>query len=98
MAEAFSVDPAALTDALERTGRFQGSSRALLDEIESAVKNLHVSWQGAAAVAHATAHQKWTHGAQQMTQALTVLHRSGTAAHDNYTQAAEANTKMWSSL
>ena len=70
----------------------------MLDEIESAVKTLHVSWQGVAAVAHATAHQKWTHGAQQMAQALTMLHRSGTGAHNNYTQAAEANTKMWSSL
>ena len=38
----------------------------------------------------------WTHGAEQMAQALTVLHRSGTGAHRNYTHAAKINRTMWS--
>lgn len=92
----FSVDPEALSESLERMDNFQRLSKVLLDEIDNTVKNLHVSWQGEAAAAHAQAHEKWTHGAEQMAQALTVLHRSGTGAHRNYTHAAEINRTMWS--
>lgn len=92
----FSVDLDALSESLERMDNFQRLSKALLDEIDNTVKNLHVSWQGEAAAAHAQAHQKWTHGAEQMAQALTVLHRSGTGAHRNYTHAAKINRTMWS--
>lgn len=96
MAEAFSVDPVALSDALERMQGFQQMSAALLAEIDGVVKNLHVSWDGEAAAAHAQAHQKWAHGAAQMDQALEALHRSGAGAHHNYTGAADTNRGMWS--
>jgi len=92
----FSVDPEALSESLERMDNFQRLSRALLDEIDNTVKNLHVSWRGEAAAARAQAHEKWTHGADQMAQALTLLHRSGTGAHHSYTHAAETNRNMWS--
>ena len=96
MAEAFSVDPEALSDALERMDGFQRMSAALLAEIDNVVKNLHVRWDGAGAAAHAQAHQKWAHGAAQMDQALRALHQSGTGAHHNYNQAAATNRGMWS--
>jgi WXG100 family type VII secretion target len=96
MAEAFSVDPEALSGALERMEAFSKLAKALLDEIDATVKNLHVSWDGVGASAHAEAHRHWTHGAAQMDQALAVLHRSGTGAHRNYTRAAAANRGMWS--
>jgi WXG100 family type VII secretion target len=77
MAEAFSVDPESLSDALERMDAFQRLSTALLAEIDSVVKNLHVDWDAAAAAAHAEAHQEWSHGAAQMDQALQTLQHSG---------------------
>jgi len=96
MAEAFSVDPESLSDSLERMDGFQRMSAALLAEIDSVVKNLHVNWDGAGAAAHAQAHQKWSHGAAQMDQALQTLHQSGRGAHQNYTRARELNRGMWS--
>lgn len=65
----------------------------MLEEIDRTVKDLHISWQGEAAAAHVQAHEKWTHGAEQM-DAVNALHRA--RAHTNYTQAAAANRTMWS--
>ena len=96
MAEPFSVVPDALADSLDRMEAFSRLASALLDEIDATVKNLHISWQGEAATAHARAHQQWTHGAEQMDRALAELHRAGTGAHTNYTQAAATNQAMWS--
>ncbi len=96
MAEAFSVDPESLSNALERMDTFQRMSAALLGEIDSVVKNLHMSWDGAGASAHVQAHRKWSYGAAQMDQALQTLHQSGKSAHQNYTRAAATNRGMWS--
>ena len=87
MAEAFSVDPESLSNALERMDTFQRMSAALLGEIDSVVKNLHMSWDGAGASAHVQAHRKWSYGA---------AHQSGKSAHQNYTRAAATNRGMWS--
>jgi len=96
MVEPFSVDPEALADALERMQGLQKLSRSLLDEIDRTVRDLHITWQGEAADAHTQAHKKWTHGFEQMDHAVNALHRTGTGAHTNYTQAAAANKAMWS--
>lgn len=96
MTEAFSVDPEALSDALDRMDGFQRTASALLAEIDAVVKNLHVSWDGSGAAAHSRAHQQWIHGAAQMDQALRRLHQIGTGAHGNYTRAAQTNRGMWS--
>jgi len=96
MAEPFSVNPEALADARERMQGFQKLSRGLLAEIDSAANSLHITWQGAAAAAHAQAYEKWTHGAEQMDHGINALHRTGAGAHTNYTQAAAANRAMWS--
>ncbi len=96
MVEAFSVDPESLSEALERMDAFQRMSAALLAEIDSVVKNLHLSWDGVGALAHAQAHQKWSHGAARMDQALQTLHQNGRGAHQNYTRAAATNRGMWS--
>ena len=90
------MDPVVLADVVEQMSEFQHASRALLDEIETLVRTLHVSWQGEAATAHAHAHQQWAHGADRMAAALAVLHRAGGHAHSNYTQAISTNEQMWS--
>ncbi len=96
MTEPFSVDPAALSDALERMSGFQKLSEALMGEIEGVVKALHTTWQGSGATEHAQAHQQWAHGAAVMREALTTLRQAGAGAHHNYTWAMSANQKMWS--
>jgi WXG100 family type VII secretion target len=97
VADGFSVDPEAIADALERMTEFQRAAESLLSEIDATVKNLHISWTGEGAAAHADAHEQWSRGAAMMRQALDRVHTAGTEAHGNYTGVMTANQKMWSS-
>lgn len=96
VADHFAVDPEAIADALDRMTDFQRTAEALLAEIDTTVKNLHVTWSGEAATAHTDAHDRWSRGAAMMREALDQLHKAGSGAHGNYTAVIAANQKMWS--
>ncbi|MBO0866668.1 MAG: WXG100 family type VII secretion target [Mycobacterium sp.] len=96
MAEAFQVDPEALAEAVQRMGEYLRYAENMLAEIDSLVTNLHVTWSGKAAEAHAEAHQHWARGEAMMREALAQLKAAGTTAHANYTGAMAANLDMWS--
>lgn len=96
MAEAFSVDPESLADAVAEMADFQRTAESLLAEIESTVSNLHITWSGEAAAAHAEAHRSWKNGAALMQEALNRLHTAGDTAHGNYTGVMTTNQNMWS--
>jgi WXG100 family type VII secretion target len=96
MAEAFRVDPQALADAAQRMSDFQRHSESMLTEIDSLVTNLHTTWSGETATAHAEAHQHWARGEAMMRAALARLRDAGARAHGNYTGAMSTNLAMWS--
>jgi WXG100 family type VII secretion target len=96
MADAFRVDPQALADAVQRMAEFQRYAESTITEIDSLVSNLHASWSGEAAAAHAEAHQRWARGEAMMREALARLRAAGATAHDNYTGAMSTNLAMWS--
>lgn len=96
MAEAFSVDPQSLSEALAEMADFQRTAESLLAEIEATVARLHGTWTGQAAAAHAEAHRSWTHGAGLMQEALKRLYGVGDTAHANYTGVMQTNQSMWS--
>jgi WXG100 family type VII secretion target len=96
VADAFSVDPDALADAVQRMSEFVRHTESLVAEIDTLVTHLHGTWSGQAAVAHAQAHRLWSHGEATMREALTQLKTAGSTAHHNYTHAMATNTAMWS--
>ena len=96
MADAFSVDPAALADAVARMGEFVRHTESVVAEIDSLVTHLHRTWSGQAAAAHAEVHRHWSHGEATMREALAQLKTAGTTAHHNYTGVIATNTTMWS--
>ncbi len=96
MADAFRVDPEALADAVQRMAEFQRYAESTITEIDSLVSNLHATWSGEAAAAHAEAHQRWARGEAMMRAALAQLRTAGTTAHGNYTGAMSTNLAMWS--
>jgi WXG100 family type VII secretion target len=96
MAEAFRVDPQALADAVQRMTEFQRYAENMLTEIDSLVGNLHSTWTGRGAAAHAEAHRHWARGEAMMREALAQLRTAGATAHGNYTGAMSTNLAMWS--
>ena len=96
MADAFSVDPEALAEAVQLMTEFAQHTESLVSEIDSLVTNLHETWSGQAATAHAEAHRHWSQGEAMMREALAQLKTAGTTAHHNYIQAMSTNLAMWS--
>ena len=96
MAEAFRVDPQALADAVQRMAEFQRYAENMLTEIDSLVSNLHSTWTGRGAAAHAEAHRHWARGEAMMREALAQLRTAAATAHRNYTGAMSTNLAMWS--
>ena len=96
VADAFSVDPEALADAIERMSEFVRHTESVTTEIDSLVTHLHELWSGQAAAAHVEAHRRWSHGEATMREALNVLKVAGGTAHHNYTGAMATNSAMWS--
>jgi ESAT-6 family protein len=96
VADAFRVDPEALADAVERMAEFQRYAESMISEIDSLVSNLHTTWTGEGARAHAEAHQHWARGEAIMREALAQLRATARTAHGNYTGAVAKNLSMWS--
>ncbi len=96
MAEAFRVDPQALADAVQRMAEFQRYAEDTLTEIDSLVGDLHSTWTGRGAAAHAEAHRHWARGEAMMREALAQLRTAAATAHRNYTGAMSTNLAMWS--
>jgi WXG100 family type VII secretion target len=96
MAEAFRVDPQALADAVQRMAEFQRYAENTLTEIDSLVGDLHSTWTGRGAAAHAEAHRHWARGEAMMREALAQLRTAAATAHRNYTGAMSTNLAMWS--
>jgi WXG100 family type VII secretion target len=96
MADAFSVDPDALAEALERMREFVQHTESVVAEVNSLVAQLHQTWSGQAAAAHAEAHRHWSHGEATMREALSHLKAVGTVAQQNYAGAMAANMSLWS--
>jgi WXG100 family type VII secretion target len=96
VADPFSVDPEALADALQLMSEFARHAESVVAEIDSLATQLHETWTGQAASAHAEAHRHWSHGEAMMREALTQLNTAGSAAHHNYTHAMQTNQTMWS--
>jgi WXG100 family type VII secretion target len=96
VADAFSVDSDALANALQRISEFVRHTESVVTEIDSLVTQLHGTWSGQAAAAHAEAHRHWSHGEATMREALAQLKTAGSSARHNYTGAMTTTKTMWS--
>ena len=90
------MDPQALADTVQRMVEFHRHVESTVAEIDSLVTNLHATWTGQGAAAHAEAHRRWARGEAMMREALTQLRTAGATAHRNYTGAMSTNSAMWS--
>jgi WXG100 family type VII secretion target len=79
-------------DGLEAFGKKLDGQLAALDKANG---ELHVTWEGEAAVAQAQAHAKLAQGAREVHQALVAMHAAARNAHTHYHAAAQANLQTW---
>jgi Proteins of 100 residues with WXG. len=89
------VDLSQLTEFLDRLELLQRHLVHAHDYASVRVRELHVSWTGGAALAHAAAHAQWSAAAVEVQDALAVLRSIAATAHRNYAAAALANRRMW---
>jgi len=75
---------------------FGRGTETMLGEIDALVTDLHATWTGQGAAAHAEAHQHWVRGEAMMREALARLRAAGATAHRNYTGAVATNLGIWS--
>lgn len=85
-----------MADTVQRMVEFQRNAESMLAEIDSLVTNLHATWTGQGATAHAEALRHWARGEAMMREALAQLRAAGATAHRNYTGAMSTNSAMWS--
>jgi WXG100 family type VII secretion target len=95
VADPFSVDLHRLGDIVERMAQYQNVVDSMLDEVDTTVANLHITWSGVASQAHADAHEEWKTGAEMMRKALGELKTAGSHAQKAYDCAVDANKSMW---
>jgi WXG100 family type VII secretion target len=69
-----------------------------LSELDQVIADLHVTWTGQAARAHAVAHREWAAGARRMREGLQAMRLAAQSAHADYLTAAEANSTMWMAM
>lgn len=92
---AFSVDPAALLAVVDRMSTFDQQLEAHLAQAAASVAQLGNSWYGDGGEAERSAQQRWDEGAREMRDALARLRQIAEGAHENYSTAAQTNTRMW---
>lgn len=95
---AYAVDLDELARTVEEMARCGDSLDAVLDRVGRRVTDLHLTWEGEAAVAQAAAEREWESGFRAMRAALASMRAAADVAHGNYADAADTNVRMWEQL
>jgi WXG100 family type VII secretion target len=98
MSRAFGVDLDELQHKIEEMVAFEKKIEQALEHLDHVVEGLHLTWTGQSAVAHREAHAEWVDGMRAMRTGLVEMRDAAQRAHDNYTSAAEANSRMWAAV
>jgi uncharacterized protein YukE len=78
--EPASPDGVRALRAVHRMAEFHQHAENVFNEIDSLATNLHTTWSGRGAAAHAEAHRHWARGAALMRESLARLRAAGSTA------------------
>ncbi len=90
-----SVHLEQLSEVIEELERITAELNDALEDADAASHRLHGTWDGDASDAHTLAHTSWSDESHEMATALVEMRSLLRGAHENYSAAVEANTKMW---
>jgi WXG100 family type VII secretion target len=91
----YKVDLDELSRVIESLDAFGRTLDAKLKELDRVNAELHVTWEGEAAVAQTAAHRKLTQGAAEVHRGLLAMHAAAARAHASYHAAVVANQQTW---
>jgi WXG100 family type VII secretion target len=91
----YKVDLDELSRVIESLEAFGRTLDGKLKELDRVNAELHVTWEGEAAVAQTEAHRKLAQGAAEVHRGLLAMHAAATRAHASYHAAAVANQQTW---
>jgi WXG100 family type VII secretion target len=90
-----TVHLAQLAEVIDELTRITAELDEALSDADAASHRLHGTWEGDSSEAHTVAHFSWSNDSHDMATALAEMRVLLRGAHDNYSSAIEANTKMW---
>jgi len=90
-----AVDLVRLDGLIDRMAAVHAQLGRVRDDVEAQLRRLAPSWAGAAASAEQEAEAEWRAGFAEVAEALGDLHSIAVTAHANYSAAAAANRRMW---
>jgi len=91
----YSVDLVGLQRLIDDTAKLETTIEDLAAEIDKGIDQLHVSWSGAAADTHQTAHNDRMAAVTEMREALQALRARLSTAHHAYQSVGPTNHGMW---
>jgi WXG100 family type VII secretion target len=91
----YRVDLDELAAVIGSLDAFSQTLLAKIGDLDKAMSDLHVTWEGDAAIAHQRAQQDLSGGARDVHAALRDLHAVAQNAHVNYSNAVQANLDTW---
>jgi WXG100 family type VII secretion target len=90
-----TVHLAQLSEVIDELERISAELDEALSDADAASHRLHGTWDGDASTAHTVAHTSWSDESHEMAIALAEMRALLRGAHENYSAAVAANTKMW---
>ncbi|WP_442942816.1 WXG100 family type VII secretion target [Nocardia sp. NBC_01503] len=91
----YRVDLVGLGRLVDATATLETTIEDAVTAAEKQIDELHVSWTGAAAVAHREAHEARMRAIAEMRAALAQLRAKLTTAQEAYGVVGPTNTEMW---
>lgn len=98
MPRKYAVDLDQLQQRIDEMASYEHKIEQALQQLDRVVEGLHITWTGQAADAHREAHAQWVAGMKEMHAGLVEMRNATSRAHDNYTSAVDANSRMWATV
>ena len=89
------VNFATISQAAQDVRSTAGKIRTQLDELESGVKRISASWEGAAQESYRAKQAEWDQRAASMQQTLEAIAKALDSAAQNYQATESKNAQIW---
>lgn len=94
----YKVDLAELARVMDSLDAYCKVLKSQIGDLDAAISDLHVTWDGEAEIAHRASHRKLMSGAADVHAGLVAMHRAADRALESYQAGVRANLATWKQL